>query len=276
MPELPEVETIRRSLSDWIRKSRRQVEGLKVFREELLKNSTIEELQDKFGGAFIDSLERRAKYLIFNFSNHHSIVLHLGMEGRLLLDNKCLENVQLIVYFGDNSELYLDDIRNYSRLYFVRSDEVGELNSISKLGIEPFTNDFTFENFSALLDSRQEIKRLLLDQSKIAGLGNIYASEVLFICGIHPERQANKLTMKEAQRLYKGIPELLGKAIEKRGTTIFKYRDIDGSKGEFQNYLEVYGRKGKNCGRCGGTIEEMEQGGRKTYLCPSCQSLRKD
>jgi formamidopyrimidine-DNA glycosylase len=268
MPELPEVETIKRSLNKHV--TGKEIIDLKVFRQGLLQGITPQELRSKVVGEAFESVKRRAKYLIFHL-NDYSIVLHLGLEGLFFLKEEDTENIQLVFHFEDKTRLYFDDIKNYSRLFLVRSQDAPKIKPISRLGIEPFTESYTFQNFAKLLNSRQEIKRLLLDQAKIAGVGNIYASEVLFVCGIHPKRKAKDLSPHQARCLYEEVPKLLERAISKRGTSVFHYRDIDGSKGEFQNYLRVYNRKGEPCYNCGAPLEEIDQGGRKTYFCPNCQ-----
>ncbi|MFQ6033616.1 MAG: bifunctional DNA-formamidopyrimidine glycosylase/DNA-(apurinic or apyrimidinic site) lyase, partial [Candidatus Bipolaricaulia bacterium] len=267
-----EVETIRRSLE-------REVVGRKIARLELrrpglLQDLTLQELEAKAVGAKIGGIRRRAKYLIFDLDNDHSLVFHLGLEGLFLLNEKDTENVHLILHFTSGQRLYFDDIKGYARLFLVPTEKVEELASIAKLGLEPFTSNYRWESFTKLMRTNQEIKRLLLDQAKIAGVGNIYASEVLHRCRIHPRQLANDLSLNDARCLFDEIQRIMEEAIQHRGTSVYHYRDIDGSKGEFQDFLKVYGKAGQPCPRCGTPIEEIEQGGRGTFFCPQCQPLK--
>ncbi len=272
MPELPEVETIKRSLE-------REVVGKEVVRLELqrpmlLQDLSLKELEEKVVGAKLLGIRRRAKYLILDLANRYSLVFHLGLEGLFLLDEGNAENVQLVFQFADGKRIYFDDIMGYGRLFLAPTDKVEGLPSIAKLGLEPFTPSYKWESFAKLMRTNQEIKRLLLDQAKIAGVGNIYASEVLHRCGVHPRQLANDLSLSDAHCLFEEVQRILEEAIAYRGTSAGHYRDIDGSKGEFQALLKVYGRAGQPCERCGTPIREIDQGGRGTFFCPRCQPLQ--
>ncbi|MFQ5795973.1 MAG: bifunctional DNA-formamidopyrimidine glycosylase/DNA-(apurinic or apyrimidinic site) lyase [Candidatus Bipolaricaulia bacterium] len=269
MSELPEVETARRGLNG--RFARDRLGDLEIVRPGLLQNLREEQLREKTIGQMLQSVGRRAKYLIFYLANGYVFLIHLGMEGRFLVDREMVLNLQAVFHFEDRGKIHLDDIYNHSRLYLARSEAVEELPIIAKLGVEPLTEGYTFERFSALLASRQEIKRLLLDQTKIAGLGNIYANEILYLCGIHPERAANSLTAEAARCLFQEIPKLLERAIAAGGSSTYLYRHIDGSQGRFQEEHRVYQRAGRPCERCTTKIEEIDQGGRPSYFCPVCQ-----
>jgi formamidopyrimidine-DNA glycosylase len=272
MPELPEVETIKRSLEREV--VGKEITGLELRRPSLLQDASPKELEAKTTGAKIVRVRRRAKYLIFDLDNHYSLILHLGLEGRLLLDEKEAEEIGLVLHFADGMKLHLDDIKGYSRLFLSPTQGVERLPSLAKLGLEPFTPNYKWESFEKLMRTNQEIKRLLLDQAKIAGVGNIYASEVLYRCRIHPRQLANELTLSEARCLFDEIQKIMEEAIQHRGASVSHYRDIDGSKGEFQNFLKVYGRAGRPCERCRTPIEEIDQGGRGTFFCPKCQPLK--
>jgi formamidopyrimidine-DNA glycosylase len=272
MPELPEVETIRRSLEREVLEG--EIARIELRRPGLLQGLSREELEEWAVGAKIKGIRRRAKYLIFDLDNDHSLVFHLGLEGLFLLDERHTENIHLIFHFTDGQGLYFDDIKGYARLFLVPTDKVEELPSIAKLGLEPFTPNYTWERFVKLMRTNQEIKRLLLDQAKIAGVGNIYASEVLHRCRIHPRQLANDLSLSDAHCLFDEVPQILEEAIAHRGTSVYHYRDIDGSKGEFQDFLKVYAKAGQPCERCGTPIREIEQGGRGTFFCLQCQPLK--
>lgn len=272
MPELPEVETIRRSLERVV--VGKEIAKVELRRPELLQEVSPKGLEAKTVGAKILGIRRRAKYLFFDLDNCYSLVFHLGLEGLFLLKEQDTEAVHLVLHFTDATRLYFDDIKGYGRLFLVPTAEVERLPSLAKLGLEPFTPSYKWERFEKLMRTNQEIKRLLLDQAKIAGVGNIYASEVLYRCRLHPRQLANELTLSEARCLFDEIQKVLEEAIAHRGTSVYHYRDIDGSKGEFQNLLQVYGKAGQPCGRCGTPIKEIDQGGRGTSFCPRCQPLK--
>ncbi|MGQ9734666.1 MAG: bifunctional DNA-formamidopyrimidine glycosylase/DNA-(apurinic or apyrimidinic site) lyase [Candidatus Bipolaricaulia bacterium] len=272
MPELPEVEIIKRSLEREV--VGKEIVGLELRRPGLLQEASPKELEAKTIGAKIAGVRRRAKYLIFDLDNRYSLVLHLGLEGRLLLDGKEAEEIGFILHFSEGVKLHFDDIKGYGRLFLSPTAGVERLPSLAKLGLEPFTPNYKWESFEKLMRTNQEIKRLLLDQAKIAGVGNIYASEVLYRCRIHPRQLANELTLSEARCLFDEIQKIMEEAIAHRGSSVYHYRDIDGSKGEFQNFLKVYGRAGRPCERCRTPIEEIDQGGRGTFFCPKCQPLK--
>lgn len=268
MPELPEVETIRRGLAaqivGW------KLHDLLIKDGRLLGNRSEGELKVRIIGRAIEAINRRAKFLILDFGEY-SVVIHLRMTGQLSFEKG--DHTRLILFFQEAKRLYLDDQRRFATLHLAKSNKLTELKPLRDLGIEPFTKSYTLERFLKLLNSKQEIKRLLLDQRKVAGLGNIYASEVLFVSRIHPQRSANGLTKAEAEELFLTIPEVLAKAIENQGTTISDYRTASGESGQFQELLQVYGLAGENCKVCGSTIEKIEQGGRSSYLCPQCQPI---
>lgn len=268
MPELPEVETIRRSLQE-------EFLGLVLCdvhvkeRVHLLKNCSASQLKRALIGQELKSLARRGKYLIFDFAAY-SVVLHLRMSGRLLLQPA--DHTRLVLDFGDK-KLFFDDARRFGMLYLSRSDHLAELPPLRELGIEPLSPEYTLPAWRECLKSKQEIKQLLLNQQKIAGLGNIYANEALFEARIHPARSAHTLSRQEAQRLFESIPAVLRRALAAGGTSIESYRTPQGELGHFQDESSVYGRAGKPCPRCASLIQRISQGGRSSYFCPRCQPL---
>ncbi len=269
MPELPEVETIRRALG-------RSVLGRTLTqihikeRVHLLKNCTPKELTRALLGRELNALGRRGKFLVFEFGPW-AMVLHLRMSGRLLLQST--GHTRLILEFEDAKMLYLDDARRFAMLYLTETPRLSELEPLRKLGIEPFSSGYTIEAFQQLLQTSQESKRLLLDQRVIAGLGNIYANEALFAAGIHPRRPVNTLTAREARRLYQAIPRVLERALAAGGTSFDRYRTPQGELGRFQEEFSVYSREGEPCPRCAALIERVVQGGRSSFYCPRCQPL---
>lgn len=266
MPELPEVETIRQGLEREFLNLR--LEKAEVCDRQLLQNCTVSELEE-LRGRRLRRVARRGKFLILQLGDH-ALVVHPRMSGRLLPWER--EHTRLILHFSGGEKLVLDDQRRFATLHCAKVDELEELEPLRRLGIEPFTPSYRFEQFWEILQTKQEIKRLLLDQEKVAGLGNIYANEVLFRAGIRPQRRADLLSQEEARRLFSEIPRLLEEAIAAQGTTFSTYRTASGDSGEFQRLLQIYGREVQPCRRCGTPIEKIAQGGRSSYFCPKCQT----
>ncbi|MFB6285104.1 MAG: bifunctional DNA-formamidopyrimidine glycosylase/DNA-(apurinic or apyrimidinic site) lyase [Candidatus Bipolaricaulia bacterium] len=266
MPELPEVETIRRDLLTLVAGQRLQ--GLSVHeRVHLLKNATEAELTDRLTGRALETVEREGKYLVFRFGAE-SMVLHLRMSGRLL--TQAADHTRMTLTF-DRTRLYFDDARRFGMLFLSTTERLHQLEPLGKLGLEPFSDGYTLNAFRSLLGSSQEIKRLLLDQHKIAGLGNIYACEALHDARVHPERPASSLRPAESRALHAAIPEVLQRAIDAGGTSFRSYETPSGELGHFQAEFAVYGRKGDPCDQCDTPIERIDQGGRSSFLCPRCQ-----
>ncbi|MGQ9477276.1 MAG: bifunctional DNA-formamidopyrimidine glycosylase/DNA-(apurinic or apyrimidinic site) lyase [Candidatus Bipolaricaulia bacterium] len=265
MPELPEVETIRRGLEKGLLHAR--LSEIEVRDQRLLRDCSISEL-GKLRGSSLKGVARRGKFLILEFDGR-ALVIHLRMTGRLLPQEE--DHTRLVLQFSSGRQLVLDDPRRFATLHCTRVSELERLEPLRKLGIEPLTPSYTLANFEEILRTKREIKRLLLDQEELAGLGNIYANEALFRAGLNPLRRADSLSPEEAKRLFEAIPKLLEEAIALQGTTISDYRTASGESGGFQLLLKVYGRAGEPCSRCGTPIEQIEQGGRSSYFCPKCQ-----
>lgn len=259
MPELPEVQTIVRGLREEITGA--QIEKLQVI------DPRISLPEKKIIGKRISAIERRGKYIVFKLSPSGSLIFHLRMSGRLL--RVCAEGE------GRYSRLVLH--LDSGVLRFVNPRRLGTVEYSAngfphELGVEPLSEAFTPRRLRGLLKrSRSPVKTFLMDQRKIAGLGNIYAAEALWRARIDPRRPANTLTPKEGHALHSGIVTVLKGAIEHMGTTFSDYRTADGTEGGFQDFLAVYGKDGEPCSRCGTKIERIKQGGRSTYLCPGCQ-----
>lgn len=274
MPELPEVETIRRELEE-------EVIGLNItdlwWDAPKLLQPTPEEVKAAVIGAKIVGIRRRGKLLVFELSSADTFLLiHLKMTGRLLVaetgENKdSYTHVKFIL--DQNKELHFADMRKFG---FIRLASRGGMEAEwDKLGPEPL-DDLTLESFRELLaKSSRKIKILLLDQSKIAGVGNIYANEVLFLAGVHPERGVSTLSGREVDRLFEAVETVLRQSLERRGTTTRdeSYVDAYGEQGEYQSQLKVYGREGELCSVCGTEIQKVKLGQRGTYFCPQCQAV---
>ncbi len=272
MPELPEVEVIRRELEPLLE--------AKVFaRPELYMPSTIQypdpkEFVSSLTGRTVKKIGRRGKYMLI-YLDRGILTVHLRMTGNLFYagDGRAREDrfLRLSLPFTDGSALHFSDMRRFGRLWLTENDfELQEL-VLKRVGPD-ILNDLCREEFLELLGKRERsrLKALLLDQGFIAGMGNIYTDECLFRSGIDPNRQVKDLKEGEAEKLYRSIRAVLAEGIEHGGTTFRDYRNSRGALGDFQSRLAVYGRKDEKC-RCGTPIEKIRAAGRGTYFCPRCQ-----
>jgi formamidopyrimidine-DNA glycosylase len=270
MPELPEVETIVRGLQKGARGA--VIGRVEVLRPDLIEGGTAEEFAGCVRGAKIRGVTRRAKNIVFDLGGSR-LVVNLGMTGRLLLaDARAPLPTHLGVRFDlqDGRVILYQDVRRFGRLECLPAQGWEERASL--LGHEPLSAELTPEVLRELAGrSRVAVKSWLMDQRRIVGVGNIYASEALFRAGIDPRRPANTLTADDAARLHQAIREVLLEAIRFRGTTLLDYRDSSGERGGFAARLKVYDRKGAACPRCETPIERIVQGGRSTFFCPHCQ-----
>ena len=271
MPELPEVETVARDLRGQL-VGRRFVSAT-ILWPRTLAMPAVEEVEARLKEREVIAIGRRGKYLLMHLDDGQTLVAHLRMTGRLSIvpgDSPLLEDKHTRAWFGlaDGEALVFNDSRKFGRIWLAeRLDDV-----VGKLGPEPLAWDLTPGDFAARLRRRKTaLKALLLDQTVVAGVGNIYADEALFRAGIHPLRKASTLTDAEVERLYDALREVLNEAINKRGTLLRDYRTPYGEDGYFQNHLRVYGRYGKPCPRCGEPIERIRVTQRSTHFCPKCQ-----
>lgn len=275
MPELPEVETIRRDLQTEV--VGRRITAVYVQEPELVKHPDPETFLITLQGKTIESVDRQAKYLLMHLSDGWVWVVHLMLEGQMLYlpeDANWLPETKLIVSLDNGYQLRLRDFVGYAKTMLLHEDELGTVLKLRLLGPEPIAPGFTFDVFRKRLAGRTGmIKPLLLNQQIIAGLGNIYADEALFLAGIHPGRKTSSLHETELRRLYEAIVQVLHDGIEHRGTSAVRglYRDIWGKKGSHQEHLRVFRRKGQPCPGCDGEVEQTVVSGRQTFLCPSCQ-----
>ncbi len=275
MPELPEVETVVRGLREPL--TGRTIQGA-VFPKATGRMTNIDAalLAARIAGQTVQSVTRRAKYIVATL-DHDTLLIHLKMTGRLYIvpaDAQHDADRYLRVSFplSDGNELRFSDARRFGRVYlYEQPDEV-----LSKLGPEPLEDAFTLKQFSGLLAGRKAIlKSLLLDQTFVAGIGNIYADEALHIAHLHPLRSADTLSKADIKRLHSAIREALNDGIRYQGASIQWYRQVDGSKGESQNHLRVYhdprSEKDKRCPTCNTPIVTIRVGQRGTHFCPTCQ-----
>jgi len=275
LPELPEVETVRRTLETAI--IGKKIEKVHLFLPKLVLPLGADEFTAKVEGSTILGIGRRGKYLLVELSSSFTLIISLRMTGRLVFVPSGQEverdkHTHLIFEFDDGSSLYFNDIRKFGTMHCVPGNCVETCPEIAKLGPEPLGEDFTEEWLrDKLRKTGRKIKQVLLDQTFIAGIGNIYADEVLFHAGIHPEAVANKLSPEQVHKLHLAIRDVLSEAVLQRGTTFRDYVDGLGYAGNYQSFLKVYGRKGKKCYNCGREIETVRLGGRTSSFCPFCQ-----
>jgi len=276
MPELPEVETIKEDLKDIIKNKR--IKKVEVKLAKAIKNTSGRRFIQELKRDTFKSLSRRGKYLIFSLKSGRSLVIHLGMTGRLIYA-KAKEKVSdynqrfsRVIFTLDKGILRFINMRGFGGAYLIPERGLERFSRLTALGPEPLSRDFTLQTFKdSLKRHKARIKPLLLNQQFLAGLGNIYSSESLYRAQIRPIRRADSLSDKEVKRLHSAIQKVLIGAIANHGTSIDAYVDAKGRKGSFQFKLKVYRREGKRCFRCGGRIKRIKQNNRSTYFCPTCQ-----
>ncbi len=264
MPELPEVETIARELKPFL-------EGKRIAKVEILKPElTVGISPEVLEGKTINRVRRRGKYLILDLSDGSGLLFHLRLTGRLYLNPGPEVNPGLLIHTEDRLTLSFHDPRKLGRAYWHPAPD----EFLGFLGPEPLDEGFTPQELRQILSGRKAaVKAVLLDQRSLAGIGNIYADEALFLAGINPRRPASTLSPEEGERLYQAIQEVLVEGIERHGTTFSAYRDAFGRRGENQLSLRVFRRTGKPCPRCGTPIERIRVAGRSSHYCPKCQPI---
>ena len=274
MPELPEVETVRRGLEKLI--LGKTIQSVEVKYPKMIQMDLDAFRQDLLGQE-IRSMRRRGKYLLFYLTDK-VLISHLRMEGKYLFYPDAVpERKHAHVFFEmtDGGTLVYEDVRKFGTMELLRKDQLESYFAARKLGPEPTEADFLLEPFAAALGrSKKPIKPYLLEQILVVGLGNIYVDEALRRAQIHPARPADSLKPAEVKQLREQIIEVLQLGIEKRGSTIRTYRNALGEDGTMQDFLQVYGKTGHPCARCGSPIEKIKLGGRGTHLCPHCQKTR--
>ncbi|MBQ3280446.1 bifunctional DNA-formamidopyrimidine glycosylase/DNA-(apurinic or apyrimidinic site) lyase [Candidatus Saccharibacteria bacterium] len=280
MPELPEVETIKRGLSSFIVKD-------KIKKTTILCEKSFQGESGEIAGALIINIRRFGKALIIDLDNKNSLMIHLRMTGQLIYDGKeryaaghpsenfvdKLPNKQTRVIFEfQNGTLYFNDQRKFGFIKVLETKEVENDPFIKKLAKEPW--QIEPEELYEKLQKHQNspIKAVILDQTVIAGLGNIYADETLFMSQIHPKTKAGKITKQQAKEIIKNAKKVMEKSIESGGSTLKDYKKADGERGDYlDKFAQVFNRQGQKCPRCGKIIEKIRVAGRGTHICPNCQ-----
>jgi len=276
MPELPEVETITRQLN-------KKVKGLKIKSVwfdwlKLLKGEINQQkFEEIIKGKTILNVNRQGKNIIINLSGGWSCLIHLKLTGRILVGTEEFIKKDPYVHFklelSNQTHLALSDLRKFAKIILEKTEKINDLKEIKELGVNPLAEDFTFKNFNNSLNKKRSgrIKEILMDQSIVAGIGNIYVNEILWEAKINPFKDVKALTLQEKRRIYQKIKKILFKAIELRGSTIADemYRDTKGEPGDYAKRLHVYHQE--KCPRCKARIKRVVQKGRSTFYCPRCQ-----
>lgn len=280
MPELPEVEVTRLGLLPKL--PGRKVVKITCSGKKLRTPVPKKLLSEHLVGNSIKTVERRAKYLLFRISNNSTMVIHLGMTGKLSIIAPTVPHAKhdhLWLLLDDGMELRFNDTRRFGSVIFWPPGEEAELEKIfsSRLGVEPFSDSFSIPYLQKQSRSRtMPIKNFLMDSRIIAGIGNIYANEILFAASLNPQQPAKSLGRKKWATVIASTRSILTKAIQAGGSTISDFLGTSGNPGYFQVHFNVYNRGNAPCNKCNASISKLQLGGRATYFCPSCQPLKTD
>lgn len=271
MPEIAEVETVRNTLKNRI--LNKKIAKVTVLYEKMIQTD-LQEFKTKLIGETLNDIKRVGKWLVFEFE-HVCMISHLRMEGKFFLKNpkdKIEKHEHVIIEFTDHTELRYHDTRKFGVMALVKKENLFEYEGIKKQGIEPIdpklSKEYLFEHFKK---KKIPMKTLLLDQTIISGLGNIYADEVLFASKVSPFKLGTEITLEECEKIKQTSKEIIESAIKEGGTTIRSYTSSLGVTGRFQQFLKVHKKEGKQCPNCGKKIKREKIGGRSTYYCEFCQ-----
>ena len=274
MPELPEVETVKESLK--LKLIGKKIRSVNILWDNIIAYPSKEEFTKKIGNKTINDIKRRGKFLMFDLDEYY-LLSHLRMEGKYFFknhDEDINKHEHVIFDLGNNEELRYMDTRKFGKMYLIRKVDIDNIGPLKELGLEPWDNNL---NSNYLLkkykNKKLPIKTILLDQSIIVGIGNIYADEILFLSRINPLKASNLISEEECLDIKKYTREVLEKAIKMGGSTIRTYSSVDGVHGLFQNELLVHGKNKGNCPVCNEKIDKIRVGGRGTYYCPKCQKM---
>jgi formamidopyrimidine-DNA glycosylase len=277
MPELPEVEVVRRDLE-------REVVGRKIKSTEVTGMRTIrryrqrKQFTSELEGKKIVGVDRRGKYLLLRLEGGGVLIVHLGMSGQLLRAKTARDplpkHTHVVITFTQGGQLRFVDPRTFGEMFVAELDGIDEVDELAHLGIDPLETALSWEYFGELVQARHaKLKPALMDQKFLAGIGNIYSDEILFCAGLRWDRMSDSLTPEETRRLYRAVVEVLQDAVKYRGSSLAdeQYVDLFGKKGEYQLHHAVYAREGEMCPRCRHTIVRERVGGRSTFFCGACQ-----
>ncbi len=271
MPEIAEVETVRNTLKKKI--LGKQIKKVTILYPKIIETNLKEFQNILENNTFID-IKRKGKWLIFELKDHY-LLSHLRMEGKYFLKNTTepiIKHEHIIFTFKDGTDLRYHDTRKFGRMALIKKAELEEYDKLKKQGIEPIDDNLTKEYLYEKLKKRNlPLKTLLLDQTIISGLGNIYADEVLFASLINPQKHGSQITLEECEKIKNASKKIITEAIKEGGTTIKSYTSSLGVTGRFQQYLKVHKQEGKPCPICQEKIQKIKINGRSTYFCPKCQ-----
>ena len=277
MPELPEVEVLRRDLERDI--TGRHIKTVEVETPRLVRrHKDKKEFIDRLEGKKVVGVDRRGKYLLCRLDGGEVLVIHLGMSGQLRRAKTAREakmkHTHVIIGFQQGGQLRFIDPRTFGEMFVAETDAIDKIKELSHLGIDPYDHPISWDEFGALVVSRKaKLKPLLMDQKFIAGIGNMYSDEILWGAGLRWDRTSDSLQAQEIRRLYRSLIEVLQEAVKFRGSTLSdgQYVDLFGQPGEYQTYHNAYDREGKPCPRCRQPLVRERVASRSTYFCASCQ-----
>jgi len=272
LPELPEVEIIRRQLEKELAGAR--IAACEVGLPRLVTYPTPLGYRRGLKGRRVEGVGRRGKYLLIGLDDGHELVIHLGMTGSLVLAEPAGErprHTHIVFHLEDGRDLLYVDPRTFGETALLRPGDRSPLRGLYAMGPEPLEKNFTCAVLEDSLRGKCRVKSALLDQSRVAGIGNIYADESLHRAGIDPLRRLDGLTPDEIERIHRAVREVLSEAILRGGSSVSDYIDLRGERGSFQDSHRVYRREGERCPSCGGTIRREVISGRSSYFCPNCQ-----
>jgi formamidopyrimidine-DNA glycosylase len=277
MPELPEVEVMRRDLEkEVVGKKIKTVEvsGLRSIRRHKQKKEFIGALE----GHKIVSVARRGKYLVLRLDGPEALIVHLGMSGQLLraksARDKPPKHTHVVITFTQGGMVRFVDPRTFGEMFVTSYDDIEQVEELAHLGLDPLETALSWELFGQMLaDRKARLKALLMDQKFIAGIGNIYSDEILFQAGLRWDRMSDSLSQQEVRRLYRAIVEVLQDAVKYRGSSLSdeQYRDLFGALGDYQHHHQVYDREGEMCFRCRRPLVRARFSNRSTFFCEACQ-----
>jgi formamidopyrimidine-DNA glycosylase len=279
MPELPEVETIRRDLQGEV--VNRKIKSVEVRNGRTVRrHPSAKHFRAQLEGRTIAAINRSGKYILVVLDDGATLVIHLGMSGQLHRVKNVKEakvpHTHAVITFTQGGQVRFVDPRTFGELFVSAAPAEGEpsLPELAHLGFDPLEEIMSWEKFWVLLSSHKAgLKALLMDQDFVAGIGNLYADEILFAAGLRYDRLSNSLSSQEVRRLYRSMVEVLTEAVKRRGSSLGdeQYRDLFGKVGEYQEQHQAYDREGQACRRCRSTIVRVKSGGRSTYFCEHCQ-----
>lgn len=275
MPELPEVELVAKSLDKLVK--RRKIIAAELLRERLAPSNSPQEFAEKLNNSRINFVHRRGKHILFDLDNEQTLITHLRMSGRFMLlpvERELPKFSHAIFYFEDEKRLVFQDQRHFGLMKIVETPLLFEAKELKCLAPEPFSDEFSPGYFlAALKTSKRSLKEFLLDQTKVCGLGNIYASEAMFLAKVNPQIPAHEISARKGNVLFEKIREVLAESIIHGSTLNVNPENIDGSYygGGFENQWRVYNRENEPCPNCEKSIVRLKQGGRSSYFCPRCQ-----